>query len=61
MAKEIQITLKRSLIGRNEKQRQTVKTLGLRKLHQTVSHQDNAAIRGMITKVSHLVEVKEVQ
>lgn len=60
MAKELQITLKRSLIGRNEKQRQTVRTLGLRKLHQTVSHQDNEAIRGMINKVSHLVEVKEV-
>ena len=33
--------------------------LGLRKLHQTVDHQDNPAIRGMINKVSHLVTVKE--
>lgn len=61
MAKQLQITLKRSLIGRPEDQRATVKTLGLRKLHQTVVQQDNPAIRGMVTKVSHLVEVKEVE
>ena len=60
MAKQIQITLKRSLIGRPEKQRIIVKTLGLRKLHQTVVHPDNPAIRGMVNKISHLVEVKEV-
>ncbi|WJH36429.1 50S ribosomal protein L30 [Paenibacillus aurantius] len=61
MAKQLQITLKRSLIGRPETQRVTVQTLGLRKLHQTVVHQDNAAIRGMVNQVSHLVEVKEVE
>ncbi|WP_409343405.1 50S ribosomal protein L30 [Paenibacillus sp. MBLB4367] len=60
MANQLQITLKRSLIGRPETQRVTVKTLGLSKLHQSVTHQDNAAIRGMVNKVSHLVEVKEV-
>jgi large subunit ribosomal protein L30 len=53
------ITLNRSVIGRPEDQRETVKALGLRKLNQTVEHQDNAAIRGMITKVAHLVTVKE--
>lgn len=61
MAKQLQITLKRSLIGRPETQKVTVQTLGLRKLHQSVLHQDNAAIRGMINKVSHLVEVVEVE
>lgn len=61
MAKQLHITLKRSLIGRPEYQRITVKTLGLRKLHQTVVHNDNPAIRGMINQVSHLVEVKEVE
>lgn len=61
MAKQLQITLKRSLIGRPETQRITVKTLGLRKLHQTVVQQDNAAIRGMVNQVSHLVEVKEIE
>lgn len=60
MANQLEITLKRSLIGRPENQRLTVKTLGLTKLHQTVTHQDNAAIRGMVNKVNHLVEVKEV-
>jgi len=59
MAK-LQITLKRSLIGRPEDQRQTVRSLGLRKTNSTVIKEDNPAIRGMINKVSHLVEVKEV-
>ncbi|MCR8645777.1 50S ribosomal protein L30 [Paenibacillus sp. N1-5-1-14] len=61
MAKQLQITLKRSLIGRPEGQRVTVNTLGLRKLHQTVVQADNAAIRGMVNQVSHLVEVKEIE
>jgi large subunit ribosomal protein L30 len=60
MSKKLEITLVRSVIGRPEDQRVTVKTLGLRKLHQTVVHQDNAAIRGMINKVSHLVKVNEI-
>jgi large subunit ribosomal protein L30 len=59
MAKKLAITLTRSVIGRVEGQRVTVKTLGLRKMHQTVVHDDNPAIRGMINKVSHLVTVKE--
>ncbi len=61
MAKQLEITLKRSLIGRPETQRVTVKTLGLRKLHQTVIQQDNPAIRGMVNQVIHLVEVKEIE
>jgi large subunit ribosomal protein L30 len=60
MAKKLEVTLTRSLIGRPEKQRVTVKTLGLRKMHQTVVHEDNEAIRGMVGKVSHLVTVKEI-
>ncbi|MFC4765931.1 50S ribosomal protein L30 [Effusibacillus consociatus] len=60
MSKKLEITLKRSLIGRSEAQRLTVETLGLRKIHQTVVQPDNAAIRGMVNKVSHLVEVKEI-
>jgi large subunit ribosomal protein L30 len=59
MAQKLSITLTRSLIGRKKDQRDTVKALGLRKLHQTVEHDDNPAIRGMINKVSHLVTVKE--
>ena len=59
MAKKLEITLTRSLIGRPQDQRVTVNTLGLRKMHQTVVLDDDAAIRGMINKVSHLVTVKE--
>lgn len=60
MANKLQITLTRSVIGRTQDQKDTVKALGLRKLNQTVEQQDNAAIRGMINKVSHLVTVKEI-
>jgi large subunit ribosomal protein L30 len=60
MANKLQITLKRSVIGRLQDQKATVQALGLRKIHQTVVHEDNAAIRGMINKVSHLVLVEEV-
>ncbi|KPB03604.1 MULTISPECIES: 50S ribosomal protein L30 [Bacillaceae] len=59
MANKLAITLTRSVIGRPQDQRATVQTLGLKKMHQTVVHEDNAAIRGMINKVSHLVTVKE--
>lgn len=59
MAGKLQITLTRSLIGRTQDQRETVKALGLRKMHQTVEQNDNTAIRGMVNKVSHLVTVTE--
>jgi large subunit ribosomal protein L30 len=60
MANKLQITLTRSVIGRPQDQRETVIALGLRKTNQTVEQQDNAAIRGMINKVAHLVTVKEL-
>ena len=60
MAK-LQITLVRSVIGRPETQRVTVKTLGLRKLNSSVVHNDTPAIRGMINKVSHLLAVTEIE
>lgn len=59
MANKLEITLTKSVIGRPKDQRETVKALGLRKVNQTVEQQDNAAIRGMVNKVSHLVTVKE--
>ena len=59
MAKELHITLTRSVICQNESQRATVKALGLKKLNQTVVKTDNVAIRGMINKVSHLLTVVE--
>lgn len=59
MSKKLKITLTRSVIGRPESQRKVVESLGLRKLKQTVEHNDNPAVRGMIKKVSHLVTVEE--
>lgn len=60
MAKQLRITLKRSLIGRPETQRVVVRTLGLRKVNQTVVHNDHPTIRGMVNKVSHLLDVTEI-
>ncbi len=57
---EIKITWTRSGIGRPEKQRRIIKSLGLRRLHHSVVHQDSPTIRGMVNKVSHLVMVEEV-
>lgn len=56
----LRITLVRSTIGRPADQEKTVRSLGLRKLHQTVERPDNPSIRGMVTKVRHLVVVEEV-
>ncbi|MCX7926368.1 MAG: 50S ribosomal protein L30 [Fimbriimonadales bacterium] len=56
----LKITLKRSPIGYAESQKRTVRALGLRKLNQTVYHRDEPAIRGMIAKVAHLVQVETV-
>ncbi len=58
--KKIQVTLKRSGIGRPQRQKDTIKGLGLTKLHKTVVLNDTPAIRGMVQKVIHLVEVKEL-
>ena len=55
----LRITLVRSLIGFRPKQRKTVRALGLKRIGQTVEKPDSAAMRGMISKVSHLVEVEE--
>jgi large subunit ribosomal protein L30 len=58
--KMIKITLVRSLIGRKPNQVKTAKALGLRKINQSVIKEKNDAIMGMITTISHLVEVEEV-
>ena len=54
------ITLVKSTIGALKDQQATVKALGLKKTNSTVVKPDNAAIRGMIFKVKHLVKVEEV-
>ena len=53
------ITQRRSAIGRSRKQQATIESLGIRRLHHTVVHEDTPQIRGMVEKVSHLVEVVE--
>ncbi len=58
MAK-IKVTWERSGINQREDQKRTIRALGLRRLGQTVEHEDTRDIRGMITKVRHLVTVQE--
>ena len=57
----IKITLTRSLIGRPEDQRATVKALGLKKTNTFVIQDDTPVIRGMVRKVEHLVTVEQIQ
>ncbi len=54
------ITQCRSTIGRPKDQKATIEALGFKRLNQQVVHQDSPPIRGMVAKVSHLVEVQEV-
>lgn len=60
MAKKLRITYKKSAIGYKKDQKGTIRALGFRKLNQTVEHEDTPEIRGMVNKVSHLVELEEV-
>lgn len=59
MAK-LKITLIKSTIGRKKDQIATVEALGLKKIRDVVEHDDNPQIRGMVNKISHLVEVEEI-
>ncbi|NDJ77004.1 MAG: 50S ribosomal protein L30 [Chloroflexi bacterium] len=58
--KQLRITLVKSPIGYNKRQKGTVAALGLKRLHASVIQPDTPPIRGMINKVSHLVQVEEV-
>ena len=60
MAQKLKIKLVRSLVSRPQNQRAVVKALGLRKMHQTVIHENSPQINGMVRKVSHLLAVEEV-
>jgi large subunit ribosomal protein L30 len=55
----VQIIQRKSRNGADKRQRDTLRSLGLRKIGQTVEHNDSPQIRGMIHKVRHLVEVKD--
>lgn len=56
----LRIRLVRSVIGRELKQRRTVKALGLTRMHQSVEREDTPTMRGMIHKVRHMVQVELV-
>lgn len=60
MADKLKVTLVKSTIGAVPKHVKTVEALGLRKLNKTVELPDNAATRGMIQQVRHLVKVEEI-
>ena len=55
---KVRVTLVKGLAGTKQSHRDTVRGLGLRRLHQTVELADSAAVRGMITKVYYLVRVE---
>ncbi len=57
--KTLRITLVKSPIGYAQRQKRTLRALGLRRMHQTVEHEDSPVIRGMVAKVRHLVRVEE--
>ena len=57
--KKVRITLVKSSIGYSPRHKATVRALGLRKMHQTVEHVDSPVLRGMLSKVNHLVRIEE--
>lgn len=60
MAEKLKITLTKSTIGAIPKHKKTVAALGLRKLNSVTELPDNAAVRGMVNQVKHLVKVEEI-
>jgi large subunit ribosomal protein L30 len=54
----LKITQVRSTVKRDGRQKRVVEALGLRKMHQTVEHEDSPQIRGMLNKVHHIVKVE---
>ena len=60
MAEKLKITLVKSTIGAIPKHKKTVEALGLKKLNKTAKLPDNAATRGMVAQVKHLVKVEEI-
>ena len=58
--KKLQITLVKSAIGYSTRHKATIRALGLRKMNQTVEHVDSPVVRGMLSKVNHLVRIEEM-
>lgn len=59
--KVVRVTLVKSAIGYSLRHKNTIKALGLNRMHQTVEHLDTPTLRGMLSKVAHLVEIEEVK
>lgn len=57
---KLKVTQVRSLIRRPEPQKRIMKALGLRRMHQTVEHEDSPTVLGMIAKVKHLIQIEQV-
>jgi large subunit ribosomal protein L30 len=57
--KALRVTLVKSPIGYTKDQKATVRALGLRRMNQTVEHNDSPSVRGMLNKISHLIKVEE--
>ncbi|HRD80860.1 MAG: 50S ribosomal protein L30 [Saprospiraceae bacterium] len=58
---KIKVTQVKSTIDRPKRQKETIKALGIKKMHQSVVHEATPQILGMVNKVNHLVKVEEVQ
>jgi large subunit ribosomal protein L30 len=58
---KLRITWVKSSIGYSRRQKDTIRSLGLRRLGDVVEQADTSVIRGMVDKVSHLVEVEEIE
>jgi large subunit ribosomal protein L30 len=58
--KKLRITWVKSSIGYSRRQKATIRALGFKRLGQTIEQKDTPVIRGMVSKVSHLVEVEDV-
>ena len=59
MPKELVIRWRKSAIGQRREARRTLRALGLRRLNQVVARPDSPAVRGMVARVAHLVDVEE--
>jgi large subunit ribosomal protein L30 len=61
VTKKVRLTYIKSSIGYSRRQKGTIRALGLKRLGDTVEHEDTPVVRGMVDKVRHLVQVEEIQ
>ena len=57
---KVKITLRRSLIGQKPKAKETVRSIGLKKINSSTEREINPMIQGMLNKIEHLVEIEEI-